>query len=67
MDRTPVQSSHVKAVGYDATNRLLEMEFKDGSVHTFEGVDVEAHQKLISAKSIGSHFHANIRSKFRKR
>ena len=62
MERQPVKSSNIKSVGHDPNSNTLEVEFKDGSVYQYAGVDTDKHQALINAKSIGSHFHQYIKS-----
>lgn len=38
MDRTPVSSTNLKSVGYDAVNRVLEIEFHDGGIYQYFNV-----------------------------
>jgi lysyl-tRNA synthetase class 2 len=54
----------VKSVGHDAAQKILEVEFRDGSVHRYHGVTHDHHNDLMKAESIGKHFHKNIRGKF---
>lgn len=61
-DLTPVESSNLAAVGYDAKTCALTVQFKSGATHRYDDVPPEKHQALIAADSIGSHFHANIRN-----
>ena len=62
MDRTPVDSSNVVSIGHDPKTNTLEIEFRGGSVYQYHGVDKDKHAALLNAKSIGSHFHANIKN-----
>jgi len=64
MDRKPVQSSNVAAVGYDESKRLLEVEFTSGSVYQYEGVPPEEHRGLVEAESVGKYFAAVIRKRY---
>jgi hypothetical protein len=57
-----VKSSNILRIGYDAGT--LVVEFKSGTKYSFSGVTEKEHQELMEAKSIGSHFHAKIRSKY---
>lgn len=59
---TPVKSSNIKAVGYDAKSRALDVQFHSGATHRYHDVSPEKHQALMAADSVGSHFHANIRN-----
>lgn len=76
MNRTPVKSSQIASIGYDAATQTLAVEFwnKDGAPHGgdvpgavyhYEGVPAEAHAALIAAESVGKHFGAHIRGKFK--
>lgn len=65
MNRTPVTSSNVVAVGYDADTLTLEVEFKDGAVYQYFDVPETVYRELLSASSIGQFMHANIRNTYR--
>jgi len=62
MIRKPVESSNIKSIGYDPTNRTLEVEFNSGGIFQYSPITNEAYNMLISAESIGSYFHKNIRN-----
>ena len=62
MERTPVKSSNIASIGHDPETNTLEVEFKGGGVYQYHGVDADKHAALLGAKSIGGHFHANIRN-----
>lgn len=66
MNRTPVKSSNIKSVGYDASTQTLEVEFGSG-VYQYQGVPPETHAKLMSAESAGKFVGAEIRGKFNAR
>lgn len=59
--REPVTSSNIKSVGYDEPTRVLEIEFNKGLVYQYSPVTLAAYQELISAPSIGKHFHTHIK------
>lgn len=63
MTRQPVISSNIKSVGHDPETNTLEVEFKDGGVYSFGNVDSDKHQSMMSAQSVGSHFHKHIKGK----
>ncbi len=65
MNRTPVSSSNVASVGYDASSLTLEVEFKDGSVYQYFDVPEAVYQEIIRASSVGKFMHANIRNQYR--
>jgi hypothetical protein len=62
MDRTPVQSSNLRSVGYDPVRRILEIEFHDGGVYQYQSVDPSVYNGLMSAGSHGSFFHAYVKN-----
>lgn len=73
MNRTPVESSQITSIGYDAATKKLEIEFRSfkpgfsGSVYEYDNVPPETHAALISAESIGKQFGATIKGQFEYR
>ncbi|NKF21536.1 KTSC domain-containing protein [Solimonas marina] len=67
MIRQPVTSSNLKSVGYDASAKVLEVEFTNGSVYQYDGVPSETYSALLGAESIGKAFGTLIRGKFTHR
>ena len=65
MDRQPVRSSNLAAVGYDAESGILEIEFLDSGVYQYLDVPQSVYDGLMSAPSHGKFFHAHIRDKYR--
>jgi hypothetical protein len=65
MKREDVKSSNIKAVGYDHTTKIMEIEFKNGGVYSYEGVHPDHHAKLMAADSIGGHVGKHIRGKYK--
>jgi hypothetical protein len=55
-----VESSMIKAVGYDAATRVLEVLFNSGQTYYYEGVPPEIHRGLMDAASKGQYMHAQI-------
>lgn len=64
MDLRPVESSNIRAVGYDPAERAMEVQFKGGNHYRYKDVPPESHAALIGAESVGKHFHAHVRGKF---
>lgn len=64
MQRTPVQSSNLVSVGYDAETEVLEVEFKSG-VYRYYDVPPEEYAKFTEAESLGRHMGTHIRGKYR--
>lgn len=65
MDRVPVKSSTIKAIGYDPHAITLEIEFNDGSVYQYFDVPTDVHIKFLQATSLGQFFGKQIRGHFR--
>jgi hypothetical protein len=57
---TPVESSNVEAVGYDAPARRLWVKFRAGSTYRYEGVPAETFRGLVAASSKGKYLHAHV-------
>jgi hypothetical protein len=61
IERIPVDSSMVSAVGYDAAEKTLYVEFVNtGYVYAYYEVPKEEWQDLLKADSIGSYMKNNI-------
>lgn len=67
MHRTPVESSHFAAVGYDPAARRMHIEFKNGSVYEYSGIPEQFHKTLMEADSQGTFFHKNVKPHFKAR
>lgn len=59
MNRTPVKSSMLKAVGYDGA--VLEAQFANGDIYRYEGITQAQFDALLGAESVGAHFNKVIR------
>lgn len=64
MDRKRINASNIRSVGYDSRNRLLEVEFSNGSIVQYSGVAEEMHRRLVNAPSPGSYFRDEIEENF---
>jgi hypothetical protein len=64
MERDPVTSSNLKAVGYDENTRTLEVEFLSGKVFQYADVPPQSHQSMMAADSPGSFFQKYIRQAY---
>jgi hypothetical protein len=67
MERQPVRSSSLKAVGYDPAARTLEIEFHDGDVYQYFNVPPVVHRDLLLAESAGRYFAFFIKTTYRCR
>jgi hypothetical protein len=56
MKMAPVESSNIKAIGYNALALELHVEFKSGKTFAYKYVSPEDYVRLIQADSIGKHF-----------
>ena len=61
MNRIPVSSSNLLSVGYEATTRTLEIEFRSGSVYQYLNVPPKIYEGLITAGSHGKYFDSYIK------
>ena len=61
MERSPVESSNLASVGYEADSCTLEIEFHSGGVYHYFGVPLDVYQGLMSASSKGQFFDRNIK------
>lgn len=68
MERTPVESSQIRSIGYDAEKLTLEIEFKGSStLYRYFDVPPEKFKELLDTQlqSIGKYFGQHIRGKFK--
>ncbi len=61
MDRESVSSSLIDSVGYDAEERVLEVELQDGKVYRYVDIPESTYEGLMSADSHGRYFNAHVR------
>lgn len=64
MERTPVSSSNVSSIGYDADSQTLEVEFNNGAVYQYSGVPEYEYDGIMNADSKGKYLHSNIKSRY---
>lgn len=62
MIRTPISSSFIASAGFN--DGAMEIEFANGDVHLYEGIDEHTFDQMMQAKSVGQYFHKNIKNKF---
>jgi len=61
MLRKLVDSTTMRSVGYEAKNRILEIEFDSGAVYQYLGVPARVYEELMRAESKGRYFNYEIR------
>ena len=64
MERKRVNSSKIRAVGYDPKSLVLEVEFTDGKLVQYRGVSTEVHRQFMAAPSPTSFFEDKIDESF---
>lgn len=67
MIRHSVESSSVSSLGYDTTDRSLEVEFRGGGVYRYLDVPFGVVERLVKAPSIGRYLAYHIRNAYRFR
>ena len=64
MDRIPVRSSNICAIGYDAVASTLEIEFSSGSVYQYLDVPEDEFDGLMAAASKGRYLNQKIKDRY---
>ena len=65
MNRVPVNSTSIAAIGYDEQAETLEVEFRHGGIYQYFDVPARVHQELIAASSIGRYVAEQIKGVYR--
>jgi hypothetical protein len=65
IQREPIASSAITAVGYSKRLHALEIEFRNGAIYRYLNVPPSVHGALISAPSKTRFYDENIRGKYR--
>lgn len=64
MEIKPVHSGKLRAIGYDARARVLQVQLDDGSVLQYSGVGEEAWRRLDGSGAAWSYYRDNIAEEF---
>ena len=64
MERKRLNSSKIRAAGYDTKSQVLEIEFSDGKLIQYRGVSHEVHRQFMAAPSPTSFFEDKIDESF---
>lgn len=67
MDMKRINSGKIRAVGYEPRQRVLCVEFADGSVIEHLGVGNEVWRRLSSSNAAWSYYRDNIEEEFSSR
>lgn len=60
MEMVNVESSNIKAVGYDADAQEMVVHFTSGGKYRYSKVPADLHAQLMEAKSKGSFFQQHV-------
>lgn len=64
MEMKKINAGKLRAIGYDARERRLRVEFDDGSAIDYDAVGVEVWRKLSGSGSPWSYYRDNIEEEF---
>jgi len=64
MDMKKINAGKLRAIGYDARERLLRVEFDDGTAIDYSGVGAEVWRKFSTSGSPWSYYRDNIEEEF---
>jgi hypothetical protein len=65
IERIQVASSNIASVGYDAVNKILEIEFHHGTIYQYLDVPKKVFEELMGSPAMGSYFMNEIKSRFK--
>ncbi len=63
-ETTPVESSVMDEVEYDADAQVLTITFDSGKVYRYKGVPEGVYGELMAADSKGTYFNASIKGQY---
>jgi hypothetical protein len=61
-DMQPVSSSNIAAIGYDAENQAVYVQFLNGPIYAYKGVPENEYENLLTAPSVGSYLNRNYKN-----
>lgn len=59
---TPVESSNIEALGYQAPTQTMTVKFKTGAVYHYQNVLPDTYQAILTAESVGSAFNKLVKA-----
>jgi len=65
MNRTPVNSSNIRSIGYDQTIAILEVEFTSDDIYQYFDVPEHLYQQFLNSSSHGQFLNDHIRYNYR--
>lgn len=64
MEMKRINAGKLRAIGYDPRERVLRVEFDDGSAIDYSGVGTEVWRRLSTSGSAWSYYRDNIEEEF---
>jgi len=64
MEMKKINSGRLRAIGYDARARMLQVQFDDGSTLQYSGVGEDIWRRLSSSGAAWSFYRDNIEEEF---
>ena len=64
MEMKRINAGKLRAIGYDARERMLRVELDDGSAIDYAGVGTEVWRKLSTSGAAWSYYRDNIEEEF---
>ncbi len=64
IERKPIRRGGIKSAGYDRANRVLEIEFDNGSVIQHTAVGEAIARRFLSSSAPASDYKDNIQEEF---
>ena len=64
MEMKKINAGKLRAIGYDARERVLRVELEDGTAIDYSGVGTEVWRKLSTSGSAWSYYRDNIEEEF---
>ena len=65
MERTQVNSSNIRSIGYDSQSAVLEVEFTSGDIYQYFDIPEHLYEQFISASSHGQFLNGHIKYSYR--
>lgn len=62
-----ISSGRLRAIGYDASKRLLRIQLDDGATLEYDGIGQEIWRRLSTASSAWSVYRDNVEEEFKPR
>jgi hypothetical protein len=60
----PVQSSNLKAIGYDHATQTMAVQFLNGNIYHYDSVPQTVYDNFMADDSKGSYFSKFVRGKY---